>query len=257
MCKLSDLVVKSNEIINGQYQLSINEMRILHSVIANIDSRKPMSEKQIYTLAASDYRDLLSDQSFKVNIYQVMCKSAERLRTKYVRIKNDQGYLDINWFSWINYNNEDSIITMKFNPDIFQYVSEIKKNFTAYQLKDLMQFKSEYTYRFYELLKEYKEFGSRKLMVDEIRYKLGLENKYKTTALLKTWVIDPVINDLKSRSDINIIAVTPIKEKRKIIAYTFTFEPQKHKPRQITAQQIKDAARPGETAQQIIERLRN
>jgi len=57
------------------------------------------------------------------------------------------------------YNKKDGYISVKFTDDIMPYLAQVRQKFVLYSLKEIANFGSLYTTRFYELLQEFKETG--------------------------------------------------------------------------------------------------
>ena len=53
------VVVKSNEVIQASYKLTLNEQRIVLSCISKIDSMRELTEKDGVTIRVDEIKDLL------------------------------------------------------------------------------------------------------------------------------------------------------------------------------------------------------
>ncbi|MBY7013049.1 RepB family plasmid replication initiator protein, partial [Clostridium botulinum] len=84
-----------------------------------------------------------------------------------------------------------------------------------------MQFKSTYSFRMYELLKQYEKIGYRIITINEIRSMLDIKkNKYPKYANLKQKVIKVSINEINTNTDL-FIDYEEVKESRKITSIKF------------------------------------
>lgn len=265
-------VIKSNDIINASYRLTVNEFRLLHAVIAQVHSQKPLSPDDPYEISVKDFRDLMPTMEL-TNIYQVMKQAADNLFQRYITVPlQDGSTIKIHWVHTCHYIPEETAIRMYFSPGIIKYVSQISSDFTRYQLQQILKLKHEYSYRFYELfrqnMRQQKDgslSGSRTLTVEELRAKLELGEKYKPISELKRNVIEPALKDISKSSDISVKKnYEQIKSGRTITAFRFTF---KHNQRYQPDPKIANGdlsplasnpeARRGETQEEFNQRRRN
>ena len=52
-------------------------------------------------------------------------------------------------------NDRDKQIRVRFNPEILPYLSQLKSNYTSYNVEYLLTMNSTYSMRFYEILLSY------------------------------------------------------------------------------------------------------
>lgn len=112
---------------------------------------------------------------------------------------------------------------MKFSPVLEPYLLSIKEAYTKYKLGYVINFKSEYSFRFYELMKAYEQIGERTITIEEIRDLLMLEeNKYLKYNHLKTRVIKKSIEEINKYSDIKVELEKEEKEGKKVVGLVFS-----------------------------------
>lgn len=112
---------------------------------------------------------------------------------------------------------------MKFSPVLEPYLLSIKETYTKYRLGYVINFKSEYSFRMYELMKSYEKIGERTLTIEEIRDLFMLEeNKYTKYNHLKTRVIQKSMEEINKFSDIKVNLEKEEKNGRKIIGLVFS-----------------------------------
>ena len=99
--------------------------------------------------------------------------------------------------------------------------------YTKYQLKNIMQFKSTYSFRLYELLKQYENIGNRLITIDNLRIVLDIDKKYYPKyANLKQKVVNVVLKEINNNTDLHI-EIEELKEVRKVIAIKFNIKQNK------------------------------
>ena len=112
---------------------------------------------------------------------------------------------------------------MKFSPVLEPYLLNLKETYTKYRLGYVINFKSEYSFRFYELMKQYEAIGERTITVEEIKDLLMIDNdKYTKYSHLKAKVIQKAIEEINKYSDIKVILEKEEKEGKKVVGLVFS-----------------------------------
>lgn len=126
--------------------------------------------------------------------------------------------------------SDDGIVAkVVFSSEIMPLLSELKASFTQFLLTDVAEFGSIYSFRIYQFIMRYKDFGKAKINLDELRYMLMLMDKYPLIADLKKRVIDTAVSEINEKSPYKI-DYHMIKKGRKFTAVEFSFE-LKNKPK--------------------------
>ena len=96
----------------------------------------------------------------------------------------------------------NGILIMKIDEDMKDFYLKLNW-YTKYQLKNIMQFKSAYSFRVYELLKQYEGIGSRLITLEDLRIGLDIEKEqYPKYSNLKQKVINVARNEINPKTDI-------------------------------------------------------
>lgn len=99
------------------------------------------------------------------------------------------------------------------------YLLELKKNYTKYQLQNIIPMKSKYGIRLYELLKSYLNLGKVRFSIEELKIRLDSTN-YTNLKDFKRRVLEPALKDIEVYSDLTVEPVF-IKVKNKCVAIEF------------------------------------
>ena len=224
-----ELVVKSNQVIEASYRLSVTEQRVLLSAIAKIPKQVAVTDDEIYTVSISDLQNIGTHEKAS---YRELKLAVDRLYERSINFI-DGTTSKIRWVQRIDFNDSKSEIAIRFSKDILPYISNVKANFTQYLLSDVATMKSAYSFRLYELLAQYKSIGHRLIGIDDLRLMLDIGKRYKTTGNLIAWVIEPSIHEINDLTNL-IITVLPKKTGRKYTHLEFII---KQKPSKATAHQ--------------------
>ena len=220
----SDIVVKSNDLIEASYRLSLNEQRLILYMASKI--KKDDSDFRIVKVAVKEFADTFG-LDYK-NIYKEMRKVTKSLTSKSISIKSHKsdksdGYLHIAWLSSAEYIN--GTLELEFSEKMKPHLLELKNNFSQYALGEFVRFTSVYSIRLYQILKRYVGFrdGSKYYLLEDLRRILELEKKYPKYSNLKRRVIQAAIDEINDVSDINVRSYED-KEGKKVKGIKFVVE---------------------------------
>ena len=222
----NELVVKSNQVIEASYRLSVVEQRVVLSAIAKIPKMSEVSDDEIYTVSVQDLQALGVHEK---TAYRDLKEAVNRLYERSISLDIDDKLIKMRWVQRIEFTDNQGIIALRFSKDILPFISNVKANFTQYMLSEVSKMQGAYSVRIYELLTQYKSVGERSIAIEDLRIMLDLGSRYKTTGNLIAWVIDPSIQEINEQTDLKITA-EPQKTGRKFTHIKFTIK-QKQKPK--------------------------
>ena len=232
----NDLIVMDNSIVKASYNLSVSEQRLLLSALAQIPKNEPINPKQAYYITRDDFVRLGANADQATRDIRSATKD---LMKKTLLIDTNTGVLEFHWLSEVlrfdknadaklklrypnpedykNYINglrkynlleslpfgrqsDDIVARVVFDSRILPLLSELKSNFTQFLLGDVSSFGSIYSFRFYQMMMQFKSTGYCKISLDDLRYSLALFEKYEATKDLRKWVIDTAINEINEKT---------------------------------------------------------
>jgi plasmid replication initiation protein len=129
----------------------------------------------------------------------------------------------INICSKAEYNKSEGRITIKFTDDIMPYLSQVREKFVLYNLKEISNFRSIYTTRFYELIQQFKETGWIIKSVSQLREFFAVGENFQKYHDFKKRTFDRACQEINANYRMNL-GYEEIKEGRKIIAIKFVFK---------------------------------
>lgn len=224
----NELVVKSNQVIEASYRLSVVEQRVVLSAIAKIPKMCEVSDDEIYTVSVQDLQALGVHEK---TAYRDLKEAVNRLYERSISLDIDDKLIKMRWVQRIEFTDNQSIIALRFSKDILPFISNVKANFTQYMLSEVSRMQGAYSIRIYELLTQYKSVGERSIAIDDLRVMLDLGSRYKTTGNLIAWVIDPSIEEINEQTDL-VIKAEPLKTGRKFTHIKFSIK-EKSKPKNL------------------------
>ncbi|WP_088363018.1 replication initiation protein [Bacillus cereus] len=217
------LVNQSNALLNAHQDLTLQERQIIFSLISLVQPED--KEMKTYILPVKDLAGVLglTTKSF----YSRVEKTVDSLQSKFFIIDkyDDRGKLiqrdKINWIQQATYTKGQ--VRVKLSDALAEYLLNLKSSFTKYHLYNVAQLRSDYSWRMYELLKEYLPLGGeRKMTIAELRSKLGIpEGTLTETKNLKKVVLDRAKKELKEKTDICFTYKPYKKVGRRIESFVF------------------------------------
>jgi plasmid replication initiation protein len=204
-------VVKSNRIIEAKYRLNVREQKFILYMVSLI---KPDDEDfKFYRVKINEFEKILNLEGKKWgSIYQVVKDIVLNLNDKPLIIAKDGGRKQqiINWIASAEFEIGTGIIEFEFSEKLKPYLLQLKSHFTKYNLDNILQLKSGFSIRMYELLKSHQYQGKVEYNLDELKTLLGVDDKYDEYTDFKKRVLKTAQTELRSKSDIYFL----FKEKR-------------------------------------------
>ena len=216
----NELVVKSNQVIEASYRLSVVEQRVVLSAIAKIPKMCEVSDDEIYTVSVQDLQALGVHEK---TAYRDLKEAVNRLYERSISLDIDDKLIKMRWVQRIEFTENQSIVALRFSKDILPFISNVKANFTQYMLSEVSKMQGAYSVRVYELLVQYKTTGERYISIEDFRFMLDLGTRYKQFNDLLKRVIEPSVDEINEQSDLKVTA-TPQKTGRKFTHIKFTIK---------------------------------
>jgi len=217
------LIVKSNYLVNAEYNLSPIEMKIIYLMAMQV--KKGDEDFKTYRMRIRDFQEIVGVDSDA--LYVRMEEIVQRLMKRIVRVRHENGDLDqFPFLARASHKNKKGIIELKFAPDLKPHLLDLKERFTSFYDYNVLSLKSTHSMRIYELMKQYEKIGYRTEKVDRLKQILGIEKKYRSYNYFKKRVIEQAQKDLTNQCDI-AFDFQEIKEGRKVDRIKFTIKKQK------------------------------
>ena len=209
--KKSNLVAKSNYIIEATYKLGVTEQKVIAAIASNI---RPTDEDfKTYTFSIKEFTELIGSKS--KNMYLEMEKIVKNLMQPFNFINQEGKLTTIAWLSKATYNTGEGTVTLRFDPDLKPFFLLLNEKFTRYKLGNIIHLRSSYSIRVYELLKSYQGLTERTFSLDDLKSKLGVDDKYPRWINFRQRVLDHAQKELEEKTDI-IFSYETIKKGRSI-----------------------------------------
>lgn len=246
---MTDLVVKSNKLVQALQTLTLNEARLLQ--LAIVDARETgqgLSTDEPLELNAVRYA-----RAFNVSAdaaYLALSEAEDSLFKRQFTITNEDGTLTKSrWIQDANYRKGEGRILVTLTRVVIEHITKIdgfEQYFTSYHLKKTADFKSVYAVRLYELLMQWKSVGKTPAYeLERLRGQLGIGvNEYTRMEAFKRRVLDIAVDQINEHSDL-IIKYEQHKRGRSISGFSFNFKYKRsaiHAAKEVDVKQDKQSA---------------
>ncbi|WP_180159673.1 replication initiation protein RepM [Acinetobacter sp. YH12047] len=228
---MTDLVVKSNKLVQALQTLTLAETRVIQ--LAIVDARetgKGLCSSEPLELNAARFA-----QAFNVSndaAYLTLIEAEESLFKRQFTIINDDDTLTKSrWIQDANYRKGEGRILVTLTRIVIEHVTRIdgfEQYFTSYHLKQTSNFSSVYAVRLYELLMQWKSVGKTPMYeLKKFREQLGIGvNEYPRMEPFKRRVLHVAIEQINESSDI-LVEYKQHKKGRSISGFSFSFKKKK------------------------------
>ncbi|WP_144519640.1 replication initiation protein [Bacillus thuringiensis] len=199
LIKETNIVSKSNSLIEANSRLNLVEQKILLCLASNIEPND--RDFKTYTFPIKQFHDLLGlSGSTK---YTELSKITRELLSKVIEIRIKEELIQVSWLSSAIHNKKKGTIDMRFDPLLKPFLLELSSKFTSYSLANVIKLKSTYAIRIYELLKQYEGIKERTISLENLRYYLDAIDIYPNYANFKQRVLTPAQKELTQKTDIS------------------------------------------------------
>lgn len=167
-------VVKGNELIQRAiYSMTTQQQKLLLYLISKI---KPYDDKEtLYSISIREYCDIAGIEKTSGSNYISIKNSLDKIDAVKTWIIRDDGKLErIRWFNRLIINADSGTIQASFHETIWNYIFDLQKRYTQYQLVNVLPLRSKWSIRIYELCASYKYQGYFEMPLDEFRKVIGV-----------------------------------------------------------------------------------
>jgi plasmid replication initiation protein len=263
--KKTELVVKSNRLVEASYRLNLIEQQVvLFAICRAREEEKGLFADLPVTIRAADFAAKFGTGTGTV--YEQLKAAMDTLFNRHVVIHDTDPetgkprVTKTRWISQASYVDGAGHIQFIFAPAVIPFITRLEKTeFTQYRLEKIGKMSSVYAVRMYETLVQYLTAGKRSLEVAWLRETLCLTGEYSVLADLKKRVIDVAVSQINEHSDIEV-SYAQRKTSRVVSHLDFKIklkdsEKPKPKKKPLTQAEVDKKARPGESNDAAWRRL--
>jgi plasmid replication initiation protein len=221
-------VFQGNAITDARYEMTLIEKQMVYMLLSLIKKDQREQELLNYSIKIKDI-EKISNKT--ITNYQIIKDATKKLIGRVYEInqkdeKRRNVYTQTALLTSAKYVEGTGTVEMTISPDIKPYLMDLAKGFTVYSLNYALSLKSAYSQRLFELLSRFKDLGSWRVKLDDLRYMLKIEFKYRGYGMFKEKVIEVAQKELLEKTDISF-TIEEIKVGKKVMELIFVINQQR------------------------------
>lgn len=232
-------VTMSNALTRAAHGLNLSEKRLVALAMSRKDSAKAPARvppgqgfgllPTTTMVTAADYAAIFDvDLNTAYDQLQAaassMMKRTITFHTDSIDKRGNRIRVSMNWVQTAQYSPGNGAIAIDFNERLLPHLTELRNNFTTYQLKQAAALRSIYSWRLLEQLSRFESTGQYAVSVaDFCDLMEAAPSQRKTFGELRRKVIGPALRELRDKDDW-LIELKEIKTGRRVDRLVFTFE---------------------------------
>lgn len=234
----SSLVAQGNQLIEGSYDITLAEIRLLWLALTKIDSKKPQPRATEIVLTAPEYSSTygveLANAAHQLKSVSKSLGSKPIYTYEWNSQKNRTDTVLRFWFSQIAYgSNNGADVTLSFSDKVTPFLYDLKNEFTQMNVFAMAKLDSPFAFRLYSWLSRYRHFdkyrnpktgviGTGKISIEWMKERSGLTGKYADFKNFRVRVLEPAVNAINRTTDLTVSYET-VSVGRKVTHVVFNY----------------------------------
>jgi plasmid replication initiation protein len=219
-------VVMQNRIEQCFHKMTLDEKRLL--ILASPTARMiDASEKDAIEVTAEQFAN---ECGIKVSsAYKQLEVASKNLLNRSFSYINERGKrVGVTWVIRAVY--EDGYISVCFPDEVLIMLKafDASNPFTKYKKENVLLLKGEYSIDLYHIAKRYEGMTTFQMTLEDYKLELGLPKSYNRINNLKARALEPAIDEINEKTDINI-TYENVKRGRTVTGLKFTVKPKAKK----------------------------
>lgn len=215
----STLVAQGNQLIEGSYDITLSEIRLLWLALTKVDSKKPQPRTEI-VLTAPEYSETygidISNAAHQLKAVSKSLGSKPIYTYEWNALKNRTDTVLRFWFSQIAYgSNNGADVTLSFSDKVTPFLYDLKNEFTQMNVFAMAKLDSPFAFRLYSWLSRYRNFDKYRdkktgvittgeISIEWMKERSGLTGKYSDFKNFRVRVLGPAINAINRTTDLTV-----------------------------------------------------
>lgn len=220
----SPILFQANALTEARYNFDEVQKNIVYLVLDQLGAQDEPGK--IYRVFVKELEQLTGSEQHSVQLRQ---STLDILSRPLEIILENGSILQAPIFSSIEHPAGQSYFTIMIDPRIRPLLFDLKNRFTTYGLKQALSLSGKYSKRLYEMLSQYKDLGSMKIDIRELKRRLYLfdprskKEEYPNFSDFDRRVIKPALEQINRLTDLKVDYAT-MKTGRKVTDLRFTID---------------------------------
>ena len=207
----TELVVKSNRMIEASYRLSLVEQQmILFAICRSREEERGFSSEATLTIDGEAFAKQFGTD--KKNAYRQLQEAVSALYDRSITlhdtdpVSGEARVTKTRWISDKTYIESTGQVQFTFASKVIPFITRLGEDgeYTSYRLGKISNRTSAHAVRLYELLVQHLSLGNRVIEIAWLRDILQIEGQYTAIKDLKLRVIDVAVTQINEHSDIKV-----------------------------------------------------
>jgi plasmid replication initiation protein len=223
-------VSKHNRLIQkSRYEMSLAEQRAVAYICSLIKPAEPSPEerKKAYQLNYEfdilEYAKLCGLKSVGGMLYKETRTVLKRLILKIIELELPNGNeVMLAWLVTVVIDKQSGKVNIRLNEDLAPLLFDLQRDFTAYELLNILAMKSQYSIRVYELMQSHAYQKLVTYELDKLKKMLMVDEMkgYKNFNDFRKRILEPAIAEINEYANLNV-TYEPITKGRKVVKIKF------------------------------------
>lgn len=198
-------VVQHNYLIEARYRLSLQELKLFLVIVSKISVSDTIEDfRKGYRIYINDFvSGVISGK--ESNRYTEARRITRKLRSRVIEMEKNYGHYITGFIETAKHYRSKGYVDITLDGKLGEYLLDLRRNFTRYDIDCILHCKSVYSIRIYQLMKQYRGIGWRDLEYDELRKILDIDKGlYKRFFDFKKRILDTACKEIKKFTDIEV-----------------------------------------------------
>ena len=211
-------VKKADVIVRARYKLNPLSLKFITTLITGLKISDDINQEYIFKV--KDFKELTKLK--RKDLYWAIKEALKELLEKPIFIPNNNGYMMCNWISGGQYMENEGEIKFRIYPDLKPYLLEAQTKFLKYKLENILNLKSSYSIRLYEILKDvfilknrFNQSTEDFVSMEDFRSILQIPDSYRFFNIKKQ-ILDKAQKELEDNTDIKFYYEKVVKGNKTI-----------------------------------------
>lgn len=221
---------QANWLIESSSSMTVNEKRVLYYILGEVN---PLSIEQVkdFEIDIKKLANLFEIKNNGGSFYKTIREAIEKLWARDIITREKSGLITkYRLLQKQQYNDRQGFISVRITDDFQSAIYALQNNYTTIVISNLIRLTSPYSFKLYELLWQYRNYGENKLSLrktrllslNQLRFYFNCENTYQDWHSFNKRTILPAVEELNKKTNL-IVETELIKEGKSVTGVRFLF----------------------------------
>lgn len=224
----NDVAMANKMIMYTASNLTLEELKLLRFII--MQTAKDDLELYEFSVPIQTLADTMSIEP--TYLYKKIDTMTTHIMREVIKINDGKNYNKFHWVDVCSYH--DGEVSIKLSDKLAPYLLNLRGSFTKYKLDEIINFRSVYAVRIYEVINSYMDAHNMpyadhaveiSVSIEDLRIATNTLTVYERGYDFKRKVIDVAIKDINRCSKYHVTA-TPYRRGRHLKGFDFLIESQ-------------------------------